>query len=83
MNVLPELEQAIDRFQREALKDLLTQLLAALRKHYSFEQILEGLTDYTSQRRDWDKVSLHLQGARLAVLEASTRLRGVQEEDDS
>lgn len=81
MNILVEIEQAIDRFHREALKDLLTQLLAALRKHYSFEEILQGLTDYTRQRGDWDKASLHIQAARLSVLEASARFRNEDEDE--
>ena len=82
MYILGSLDKVILEFQQLALAELTQQLIAALRRYYRFEQILGALAEYTATRQDWQKVTEHLLAARLEVLQASARLRGLQEEDD-
>ncbi len=83
MDVLDSLTQAISQFQQQALAELINQIIIALKaNNYRFENILEALAQYTKARDDWGEVTQHIQAARVAVLEASARLRGAEEEEE-
>ncbi len=83
MDILNSLTQAISQFQEQALCELVNQIIIALKaNNYRFENILEALAEYTKARDDWGEVTQHIQAARVAVVEASARLRGVEEVED-
>lgn len=81
--IVDELVKTISQFQKQALAELIGQIIIALKtQHYRFEEILDALAEYTRTRDDWGEVTQHIESAKVAVLEASVRLRGVQEEDE-
>ena len=83
MDILNSLTQAISQFQEQALCELVNQIIIALKaNNYRFENILEALAEYTKARDDWGEVTQHIQAARVAVVEASARLRGAEEIED-
>jgi hypothetical protein len=81
--VVKDFVKIIAEFQKQSLLQLIEQIIGALKtQHYSFPEILDALAQYSKNREDWGEVTEHLLGAKVAVLEASARLRGVEEEDD-
>ena len=81
--VVDDFVKTISQFQQQALAELVKQIIIALKtNNYRFENILDALAEYTRSRDDWGEVTQHIQAARVAVLQASARLRGVQEEDE-
>lgn len=82
MNVLQDLERTIDHFHQQSLTDLFTQIIAGLKKHYSFEMILEALARYTQTRDDWSRVTEHIRLALFEVSEARAKLCGNEVDED-
>jgi hypothetical protein len=81
--VVKDFVKIIAEFQKQSLVQLIEQIIAALKtQHYSFPEILDALAQYTKSRQDWKEVTEHLLGAKAAVLQASAKLRGVEEEEE-
>lgn len=71
------LESAVRLARQETLETFVRELMIALAKeNYRLDDLLDALTVYSQNRKDWSKVTEHLVIAAQEVRQAKKKLTG-------